>query len=52
MKLVHEAIEMMSYFRSKGVLQRTTFRGVLEISPHLKIPVIIIILLTFKYLFL
>jgi ATP-dependent DNA helicase 2 subunit 2 len=36
---IHEAIEMMSYFRSKGVLQRTTFRGVLEISPHLKIPI-------------
>lgn len=36
---VHEAIELMSYFRKKAVLQRTVFRGTLEISSHLQIPV-------------
>jgi hypothetical protein len=30
---------MMSYFRSKAVLQRTTFRGLLEVGKHLAIPV-------------
>lgn len=34
---VHQALEMMSYFRSRSVLQRTTFRGALEITPLLKI---------------
>lgn len=36
---VNQALEMMSYFRSKSVLQRTTFRGLLEINSNLQIPV-------------
>jgi ATP-dependent DNA helicase 2 subunit 2 len=36
---VAQAIEMMSYFRSRSILQRSNFRGELEISPHLAIPV-------------
>ncbi|EGC29713.1 hypothetical protein DICPUDRAFT_158675 [Dictyostelium purpureum] len=36
---VKQALEMMSFFRSQSVLQRTSFRGALEISPELKIPV-------------
>eukprot|EP01102_Stenamoeba_stenopodia_P012456 TRINITY_DN3947_c0_g2_i1.p1 TRINITY_DN3947_c0_g2~~TRINITY_DN3947_c0_g2_i1.p1 ORF type:complete len:754 (+),score=228.50 TRINITY_DN3947_c0_g2_i1:208-2469(+) len=36
---VHRAIEMMSWLRARSVLQRTTYRGALEISSHLSIPV-------------
>lgn len=36
---VNQALDMMSYFRSKGVLQRSTFRGLLQIGRHLHIPV-------------
>jgi len=36
---VTQAIEMMSYFRSKSVLQRTSFRGFFEVSQFVKIPV-------------
>jgi hypothetical protein len=36
---VNEAIELMSYFRTSAVLQRTTFRGTLQISTHMHIPV-------------
>jgi hypothetical protein len=36
---ISQAIEMLSFFRSKNVLQRTTFRGWFEVSPFLKIPV-------------
>ncbi len=36
---VHQALEMMSYFRSRTVLQRTAFRGFLEIGPDMKIGV-------------
>eukprot|EP01114_Cavostelium_apophysatum_P020328 TRINITY_DN6786_c0_g1_i1.p1 TRINITY_DN6786_c0_g1~~TRINITY_DN6786_c0_g1_i1.p1 ORF type:complete len:724 (+),score=198.04 TRINITY_DN6786_c0_g1_i1:75-2246(+) len=35
---VHEAMQMMSYFRSKTVLQRTSFRGHLEVGTELKVP--------------
>ena len=34
-----QALELMSYFRAKSVLQRPTFRGALQISPLVKIPV-------------
>lgn len=34
-----QAIETLSEFRSKKVLQTTSFRGLLEIGSHLKIPV-------------
>jgi len=36
---VHQALQLMSYFRSRSVLQRSSFRGNLEISPMVKIPV-------------
>jgi ATP-dependent DNA helicase 2 subunit 2 len=36
---IAQAIDMMSSFRSKSVLQRTVFRGWFEVSPFLKIPV-------------
>lgn len=36
---VSQALEMMSYFRSKSVLQRTSFRGLLEVNTMLQIPV-------------
>jgi hypothetical protein len=36
---VNQALEMMSYFRSMSVLQRSTYRGNLEISNRIKIPV-------------
>ncbi|ELR21345.1 ATPdependent DNA helicase [Acanthamoeba castellanii str. Neff] len=36
---VQRAIEMMSFIKPKPVLQRTSHRGCLEISAHVKIPV-------------
>lgn len=36
---VSEAIDMMSYFRSVSVVQKSTFRGMLEISSKIQIPV-------------
>ncbi|KAM9977506.1 hypothetical protein ACTFIR_011373 [Dictyostelium discoideum] len=36
---VKQALEMMSFFRSQSVMTRTSFRGALEITPELKIPV-------------
>eukprot|EP01113_Clastostelium_recurvatum_P048652 TRINITY_DN8908_c0_g1_i3.p1 TRINITY_DN8908_c0_g1~~TRINITY_DN8908_c0_g1_i3.p1 ORF type:complete len:744 (-),score=183.33 TRINITY_DN8908_c0_g1_i3:59-2119(-) len=36
---VHQALQMMSYFRGKSVLQRSAFRGCLEVSPLMKIAV-------------
>jgi hypothetical protein len=36
---VSEAIDMMSYFRSVSVVQKSTFRGILEISSKIQIPV-------------
>eukprot|EP01112_Ceratiomyxa_fruticulosa_P013430 TRINITY_DN3779_c0_g1_i1.p1 TRINITY_DN3779_c0_g1~~TRINITY_DN3779_c0_g1_i1.p1 ORF type:complete len:745 (+),score=163.09 TRINITY_DN3779_c0_g1_i1:333-2567(+) len=36
---VHQALQLMSYFRGKSVLQRSAFRGCLEVSPLMKIGV-------------
>ncbi|KYQ93240.1 ATP-dependent DNA helicase [Tieghemostelium lacteum] len=36
---VKEALEMMSFFRSQSVLQRTSYRGTLDVGQDLKIPV-------------
>jgi hypothetical protein len=36
---VSQALELMSYFRSRSVLQRSAFRGNLQISPLVQIPV-------------
>eukprot|EP01132_Coremiostelium_polycephalum_P004803 gene4803-5989_t len=35
---VKQALEIMSFFRSQSVLQRTSFRGNFQISPELQIP--------------
>jgi hypothetical protein len=36
---IRDAIDMLSIFSGKAVLQRTTYRGWLEVSSILKIPV-------------